>query len=561
MAESKPGWQLQSKSQDQHSMKAGRSLTLSLLVGALLIVSPITIRGEEFEEQEEDDVDETDVIVLTTKNFEKVTEKAKYALVEFYAPWCGHCKSLKPEYAKAATTLKNYDSSIVVAKVDATIEEDLAKRFDVSGFPTMKWFVDGKESDYDGGRQAQDIVQWVKRKTGPPTTEVTSVAALTKVQKDDTFLVLGYFNKFSGNDHKIYEAIAVQSEHSQANFYKTTDEAVAEKLGIKEAPGFAVSRQYEPFGIEVISTEGHQTFEGAGSLKKKLSNFLQLEKLPAFMVYSPENAGPIFNSGINYQVVVIAPGESFKAGQHLYDLLVEASLKLKGKLVIVAADLHAADSATVVDFFGFNTTAEEPQIAGFDAEAGVKYSFQDMITASKLITFGKDVISGKAKRLLKSAPDPTEPKEGGVTIVTGNTFDKIVLDPKKDVLLEVYAPWCGYCQEIEPKYKELAMAFEKIQSVVIAKMDGTENEHPDAIAQGYPTILFFPAKRDAAPIEYERSKMTLASFAKFIEENAAIKFEMPSSIPEEEEEEEEEDEEDGEDWEDEEDEDNEHDEL
>ncbi|EFN58966.1 hypothetical protein CHLNCDRAFT_14696, partial [Chlorella variabilis] len=112
--------------------------------------------------------DESDVVVLTDKNFEEKLGSAKFALVEFYAPWCGHCKALKPEYAKAATALKEYSSEVILAKLDATEEKTVAGKHEVQGYPTLKWFVDGKEAmDYSGGRTADDIIRWVKKKTGP----------------------------------------------------------------------------------------------------------------------------------------------------------------------------------------------------------------------------------------------------------------------------------------------------------------------------------------------------------------------------------------------------------
>lgn len=96
------------------------------------------------------EVDEKDVVVLKEGNFSDFVEKNRFVMVEFYAPWCGHCQALAPEYAAAATELKG--ENVVLAKVDATEENELSQKYDVQGFPTVYFFADGVHKSYPGQR-------------------------------------------------------------------------------------------------------------------------------------------------------------------------------------------------------------------------------------------------------------------------------------------------------------------------------------------------------------------------------------------------------------------------
>lgn len=102
------------------------------------------------DEYKEPEVDDKDVVVLKEGNFSEFLKKNRHVMVEFYAPWCGHCQALAPEYATAATELKG--EGVALAKVDATEENELAQEYDVQGFPTVLFFVDGVHKPYTGQR-------------------------------------------------------------------------------------------------------------------------------------------------------------------------------------------------------------------------------------------------------------------------------------------------------------------------------------------------------------------------------------------------------------------------
>lgn len=129
------------------------------------------------------------VIDLTPKNFDEVVLKSgKPALVEFFAPWCGHCKNLAPVYEDLA---KAFESSkdVQIAKVDADAEKSLGKRFGVQGFPTLKFF-DGKSekpTDYNGGRDLESLTKFITEKTGVKAKRKLEMPSQVEMLSDATF--------------------------------------------------------------------------------------------------------------------------------------------------------------------------------------------------------------------------------------------------------------------------------------------------------------------------------------------------------------------------------------
>lgn len=112
------------------------------------------------------------VKIAVGKTFKDIVlNNEKEVLVKFYAPWCGHCKTLAPEFDKAAEALSN-NPNVILVKVDSTGNE--VAGIEVEGYPTLKWWSKDKTVapiDYTGGRNAEGILSWIKEHTEYPWVE------------------------------------------------------------------------------------------------------------------------------------------------------------------------------------------------------------------------------------------------------------------------------------------------------------------------------------------------------------------------------------------------------
>ncbi|KAG5880025.1 hypothetical protein JTB14_032200 [Gonioctena quinquepunctata] len=128
--------------------------------------------------------DNKDVIELTDSNFDKLVLKSNDMwLVEFFAPWCGHCKNLAPHWAKAASELKG---KVKLGALDATVHQAKAVKYGVQGYPTIKFFApmaNDSPVDYDGDRTSRDIVNWALDKLA----KNVPVPELSQIVDEDSF--------------------------------------------------------------------------------------------------------------------------------------------------------------------------------------------------------------------------------------------------------------------------------------------------------------------------------------------------------------------------------------
>ncbi|CAI5998100.1 unnamed protein product [Closterium sp. NIES-65] len=380
----------------------------------------------------------------------------------------------------------------------------------------------GEEEDrHGGGHLHAEIVSWVKKKIGMGVATFTAadVAKAAPLIESSAAVTVGFFASSDAPEAVAFNEAAKETDGVE--FVLTTDADVAAAFGLgkdKKPAVASVKKEEEKFVV----------FDGEYT-KEAIAAFVTANKLPLLITFSEETSASIFAGDIKKQVMLFAPHEDYLKVE---PAVAAAAKQFKGELVFVFVNGSDSESQPVHEYFG--TDPKETSVMGFfmgDEEdpastaGGLKYRMKEAITEASIKAFAKSFIDGDLKPFYKSEPAP-EKDDGPVTVVVGDTFEKIVLDESKDVLLEVYAPWCGHCKSLEPTYKKLGKRFASVDSVVIAKMDGTANEYPGLEVEGFPTIFFYPANKKSDPVKVQATK--LKQFIKVIVENAAIKFELPT---------------------------------
>jgi len=171
--------------------------------------------------------------------------------------------------------------------------------------------------------------------------------------------------------------------------------------------------------------------------------------------------------------------------------------------------------------YGWKKDGSAKDVSGLVIEKGKqKYKFLDPFKEPTLQKFFADFFADKLTPYVKSEPEPAD-NTAPVKIVTGLTFQKIVNDPDRDVLIEFYAPWCGHCKALAPTYDEVGKRYAKhADKVVIAKMDSTANDIPPTAGftvSGFPTIKLIKAETNEV-VDYEGDR-TEESFLRFLAEH------------------------------------------
>ncbi|KMT13996.1 hypothetical protein BVRB_4g078270 [Beta vulgaris subsp. vulgaris] len=463
------------------------------------------------------------VITLDYSNFDDVVSKHDFILVEFYAPWCGFCKQLAPEYEKAAAELSKHDPPITLAKVDLTIEENnehFKSKFDIKGYPTLKIIRNGGKIVHDYKNPplaADDIIQYVKKQLGPASAEIKSIDDAAKIIDEKKIFIVGVFPKFEGEEYENFTKLA-DKLRSDYEFGHTLDAKVLPRgdLFVKGP----IIRMLKPFDDLFADTKD---FDLAA-----LEKFIEEEDLPSVVPFTMDPTNTYLRkifTGENTKIIMILDFSSKNAAA-LKAKFNDIAVLLKGsnKYFLLG---DAEPSKELLQHFKLDKS-DAPLI--FIHESETKKYLKTNVEPDQIVPWFRKYLDGKIELFMVSQPIPLENNEP-VKVVVLDSLSNMVLDSKKDVFLEFYAPWCGHCKNLAPILDEVAVSYQNDPDILIAKFDASANDVPKDIfkVEGFPTMFFISKNKEKIGYNGGRTKEDIVNF---IEEHRSDKKINKSEEPE-----------------------------
>ena len=440
------------------------------------------------------------VSVLNDNNFEDFMAAHKQVMVKFFAPWCGHCKKMAIGYASLARNRdSDPDNEVVIAEVDATESPKTAEKYGIKGYPAMRFFSNGIPVEYTKDRTEKALEAWLETHTKELIEEVTSLDKLKTIEQSKLAVLLVLAKK-SNKQLASLNALALNIDN--VRFYYTYMDEAQSHLGLDPQSSLVVFRNYDD-GTKTLTMEDDISYE-------TMRQFVESVRRPTVLEFNEETSQEIFG---NKKTVVFLFTED-KTGPILEAFKKVAKSK-KYVLVFSQSGISSGMGKKLGGFLGVTETSlNQVRLMTFEGGELTKYKLEN-VSEETLTQFLDDFNQGRLSKYLKSEK-AVEHDDSAVKTIVGDNFELLVLANDRYVLLEAHAPWCAHCKEMDPVYKELAQKVAGMKNLVIAKYDGTANEHPAFQVKGFPTIKLFKKGKKSEPVEFTGNR-NLEGFLSFLE--------------------------------------------
>ncbi|XP_049440410.1 endoplasmic reticulum resident protein 44 [Epinephelus fuscoguttatus] len=345
---------------------------------------------------------QAEITSLDSANIDDVLNNAGVALVNFYADWCRFSQMLHPIFEEASNIVREEfpeTKQVVFARVDCDQHSDIAQRYRITKYPTLKLFRNGMmmKREYRGQRSVAAIADFIRQQQVDPVKEIQSMEEINTLDRSKRHII-GYFESRDTDSYHTYEKVS--------NILRDDCTFLAAFGSVSEAERFSGDNIiYKPVG------EGVPDMIYLGSL----TNFdltyawAQDKCVPLVREITFENGEELTEEGIPFLILfhVKEDGESLEKFQHE---VARQLISEKGSINFLHADCEKFRHPLL---HIQKTPADCPVIA-IDSfrHMYVFPDFKDLSVPGKLRQFVLDLHSGKLHREFHHGPDPTDSTPG-----------------------------------------------------------------------------------------------------------------------------------------------------
>lgn len=500
-------------------------------------------------------------VQFTSDTF-KESKGSNPLFVKFYAPWCGHCKRMAPTWEELAAKFNVDGQKIVIGKVDCTVETALCSENGVTGYPTLKFYnAEGEDEKYKGGRDLDTLEKFVREKiggdsgpaaAGGSSTAVAENGLYTLKEEDfDAHIATGmhlikFYAPWCGHCKRLApiwdELAAKYGKDAAVKIAKvdcTKQQAICSKMDDvrgyptllffkdgKMAEKYPGGRDMNSFDAFISKKSG----KDAPAAPKQEEPAAAEPAAEGMYVLNSDNIKQVIDSEKTTFVKFYAPWCGHC--KNMVGEWVKLAKKYANAKGVQIADVDCTKTKECKENYGVQGF---PTLKVFRAgqELAQHRSGRDVESMSKFLE--EHVLDGQLEGAAADQAEPAEPKspakgeaepptdeENGLVTLTDLTFDSVAKTTKTTFVM-FHAPWCGHCKRLAPDWALLAKSFMDNDSVVIAKVDCTENRNICVRygVKGYPTLKLFREGNDLGEHNGGRSLEDMQQFVKdnFVDEN------------------------------------------
>ncbi|GJP29450.1 hypothetical protein CLOM_g16710 [Closterium sp. NIES-68] len=402
------------------------------------------------------DGDDGDIVDLSDAAFDDALLQREYVLALLYNSSCERSKRYMVQLRRAAAGLKAAGEAVLVGKVDAGRHALVRRRAEAEGtagdgeVPLYLWAERGRLQACDEF-SSDDIVAWVTRKAGSSVTTIhmdpsspSRLPTLSSLLKDSsaTALALALVHDMQGPAAAAFKDAS--KDVDGVRFALTMHAAVAAALGWQGDAAAALARTGREEAVVAVLKRQQDAFvphEGPFT-REAVAAFVRKNRLPLF-VHFDDDAVEQFGKHTKWHIVIFCPRAAFS---HFEQSLAPLARQHKGKAFITA------------------------------------------------------FLAGELPPYYKSDPVPAK-NDGVVRTVVGRTFDDIVMDEARDVMLMLsYGDECPSCEALLPCFTRLALRLSAVPPLLFAHMDFASNEVPGLELEAFPTVLLYRAHNKSHPV-------------------------------------------------------------